>query len=186
MKMYVVRHGETDWNSIGKLQGQTDVELNDTGRNQALQTSNLIKDEKIDFIFSSPLKRTLETASIINKNFNVPIIKEKRLIERCWGRSEGLTKAEIKEMIKVNPLLGEFWNYNKNIKSNDVECVQDFCKRVYEFLDEVKEKYKDKTILLVTHGGVSRPIESYCMHRSIETVNETKGLKNCEIKKYEI
>lgn len=62
MEILVTRHGQTDWNALGKLQGQTDIELNDIGRQQAKETGKLIKDENIDLIITSPLKRAVETA----------------------------------------------------------------------------------------------------------------------------
>ncbi len=187
MKILVTRHGQTNWNVIGKLQGQTDIELNDTGRLQAIETGKLIKNEKIDLIITSPLKRAKETAEIINKNFNVTIIEDKRLMERYWGKSEGLTKEQIKEQKRENPLVDDVWNYNKNVEFNNMENMHDFCKRIYEFLDEIMSKYKDNNILLVTHGGVSVPIKSYCMKYPLEKIvdrEEIKGLKNCEVYSY--
>lgn len=67
MKFYVVRHGQTDWNAEGRIQGKTDIELNETGIEQARQLKELIKDYNIDLIISSPLKRTRKTAEIINE-----------------------------------------------------------------------------------------------------------------------
>ena len=118
MKVYVIRHGQTDWNLLGKIQGQTDIKLNDTGRNQAKETGMQIQNEKIDLIITSPLKRAKETAEIINKNFNVSIIEDDRLLERKYGRNEGSTKEDIQEMEKKNPDVNELWNYNKNVKIN--------------------------------------------------------------------
>lgn len=82
MKIIVIRHGQTYWNAFGKLQGQTDIELNDVGMQQAEKTGKLIKNENIDLIITSPLKRAKKTAELINKNFKVPIIEDNRLIER--------------------------------------------------------------------------------------------------------
>ena len=116
----MTRHGQTDWNLLGKIQGQTDIKLNDTGRNQAKETGMQIQNEKIDLIITSPLKRAKETAEIINKNFNVSIIEDDRLLERKYGRNEGSTKEDIQEMEKKNPDVNELWNYNKNVK---IICV---------------------------------------------------------------
>ena len=79
MKVFVTRHGQTSWNALGKIQGKTDIELNETGKNQARETGEAIKNEHIDIIISSPLKRAKETAQIINKNFNVEITAEGRV-----------------------------------------------------------------------------------------------------------
>ena len=149
----------------------------------------LIRNENIDLIITSPLKRAKETAKIINMNFNVTIIEDNRLMERNFGRSEGLTKSDIKKLKEINPEMNDIWNYNRNIDCNGMETIQDFCNRVYEFLDEISERYKDKNILLVTHGGVSVPIKYYFMKEPLENFvdrDNIKGIKNCEIIKFKI
>ena len=188
MKVLVVRHWQTDWNVIGRVQGQTDIELNDEGRKQAEVTGNNIGDKRIDLIISSPLKRARETADIINKSFNVNIIEDKRLMERNYGKSEGLTKDEIRELKKEYPEIEEVWDYQKNTGVNGIEKMQDFCSRVYEFLNEIKEKYKNKRVLLVTHGGTSIPIQCYYKKYPLEQIKDRsviKSLKNCEVAMFE-
>lgn len=189
MKVFVTRHGQTNWNALGKIQGKTDIELNETGKNQARETGEAIKNEHIDIIISSPLKRAKETAQIINKNFNVEIIDDERLMERGFGKSEGLTKDEILALKEKHGQIYDVWNYNANTGFNDIEKMQDFCARIYDFLDDVTEKYKDKNILIVAHGGVSVPIKCYFMQYPLEKlINRDcmKGLKNCEVIKFEI
>mgnify|MGYP005787675381 FL=1 len=107
MEILVTRHGQTDWNALGKLQGQTDIELNNIGRQQAKETGKLIKDENIDLIITSPLKRAVETAKIINTNFKVNIVEDDRLMERKYGESEGLTKDERKKLKETNPEIND-------------------------------------------------------------------------------
>ena len=189
MEILVTRHGQTDWNVLEKIQGQTDIELNDTGRQQAEETGKSIRNENIDLIITSPLKRAKETAEIINRNFNVTIIEDNRLMERKFGKSEGLTKSDIRKLKEINPEINDVWNYNINIDFNDMETMEDFCNRIYEFLDDIIENYKDKNILLVTHGGVSVPIKCYFMKYPLENLvdrDAIKGLKNCEIAKFKI
>ncbi len=189
MKILVTRHGQTDWNTLGKLQGQTDIKLNNTGRNQALKTSQKIQDEKLDLIITSPLKRAKETAEIINKCFNVPIIEDSRLMERIYGKFEGLTKEEIKKMKKDNPDVNEVWNYNKNVDFNGIEPMKQFCNRIYDFLNEITKKYKNKKILIVTHGGVTVPMKCYFIDYPLENLIDRKfikGLENCEVIEFSI
>ena len=143
MKVFVTRHGQTSWNALGKIQGKTDIELNETGKNQARETGEAIKNEHIDIIISSPLKRAKETAQIINKNFNVEIIDDERLMERGFGKSEGLTKDEILALKEKHGQIYDVWNYNANTGFNDIEKMQDFCARIYDFLDDVTEIYKE-------------------------------------------
>jgi len=189
MEIFVTRHGQTDWNVLEKLQGQTDIELNDIGRKQARETGELIKNEKIDLIITSPLKRAKETAQIINRNFNVFIIEDKRLMERRFGKCEGLNKTERKELEKIKPEINDIWNYNRNVDFYNMETMKEFCDRVYEFLDDMIKKYKDKRILIVTHGGTSVPIKCYFKRYPLEQLIDRdviKGLKNCEIEKFKI
>ena len=189
MEIIVTRHGQTDWNVLGKVQGQTDIELNDTGKAQAEETGILLKDEHIDLIIASPLKRANETAQIINKNFNVKIINDDRLKERCFGKSEGLTKEERNELKFENPNVEYVWDYNKNVDFNEMEKMQDFCRRIYTFLDDILENYKGKNILLVTHGGVSVVIKCYFMKFPLEQFvdrDSMRGLGNCEIIKFSV
>ena len=81
--IYIVRHGQTDWNVEGIYQGRIDIPLNKTGIEQAKKTKEELKGIKFDKVFSSPLKRAIETAQIICNN---PIIKDDRIIERCNGK----------------------------------------------------------------------------------------------------
>lgn len=189
MKILVTRHGQTDWNILRKLQGQTDIELNDTGRKQAEETGKRIKDEKIDLIITSPLKRATETARIINKSVNANVIEDTRLAERMFGNNEGLTIDELHKLKETNQEANYIWDYQKNINFNNIEPVHDFFERVYNLLDEIKEKYNDKTILLVGHGGTSVPINCYFERIPLEQFSNRKDVKkldNCEVWKFTI
>lgn len=187
MKILVTRHGQTDWNVLEKLQGQTDTELNDVGRQQARETRNLIKNEIVDLIITSPSKRAKETAEIINENFNVTIVEDSRLMERKFGLFEGTTKSERMLLKETNPEINYVWDYNKNIAIDDMETMKFFCNRVYQVLDEIVKKYNDKNILIVTHGGVSVVVKCYFMNYPLEYIHDRekiKGLKNCEIAEF--
>jgi len=189
MKIFVTRHGQTEWNALGRLQGRKDIELNEVGREQALITGKKIKDEKIDIIITSPLKRARETAEIINKQFDVEIVEDDRLMERCYGDFEGITKTELKEKKKQYPEIDDACNYLKNINIFNMETMQDLCARIYEFLDEIITKYKDENVLIVTHGSASIPIKCYFMKYPLENLvdrEKIKGLENCEVVEFEM
>lgn len=83
--LYVTRHGETDWNLYGKVQGKADIELNAKGIEQAKETMEKLKEESIDFIICSPLKRARQTAEIINLEKNIHIVFDERISERDFG-----------------------------------------------------------------------------------------------------
>lgn len=177
MSLYVVRHGRTDWNDQEKVQGIADIPLNSTGIEQAKKTKILLQNENIDLIISSPLTRTRQTAEIINQDRNTPIIYDIGIIERDLGEFEGFQKGTYN--------FEEFWSYSKNVKYKEAENVQEFYKRVFLFLDGVKEKYIDKNVLLVIHGGVSVAVNAYFEGMPPENEIAKNALKNCEVKKYE-
>ena len=176
MNIYLVRHGETDYNINNLLQGTSDISLNNTGIKQAHILKEQIKDLKFDFIYSSPLQRALTTAKILNSELNLPIYVHDNLKERSFGCLEGINGKDYD--IKL------FWDYNKNYKYKDVETIQDFFKRVHSFLDDISSKYGDKNILIVTHNGVNIATNCYFhgMHSNINLLDIK--LNNCEFQMY--
>ncbi len=178
MNIIIVRHGQTDFNLERKLQGITDNKLNETGKEQALITKEKLKNEEIDLIICSPLIRAKETANIINEGRNLKIIYDDRLIERDFGEFEG-------EYIK-NYNVDEFWSYNTNKEYKKAENIRVFLKRIYNFLDDIKEKYKEKNILLVAHAGVSVAVKCYFDGIPKDDKLVEIRLKNCEFAKYEL
>ena len=180
MKIYVIRHGQTDWNVERKLQGRTDIELNETGKQQAKQAKKEIEKYNIDLILCSPLKRTKETAHIIAENKNIEIIYRDELLERNFGELEG--KQPWKEPLFAND---EFYNYTKNIEMKNVETVRELCDRVWGLLDEIEEKYSDKNVLLVTHGGTSRAIAAYFNGIPEDGIIRSAGLENAQVKEFQ-
>lgn len=152
MIIYVTRHGQTDWNKHGIIQGQKDTELNSIGIEQA----NLLREQfnklDIDLIMCSPLKRARKTAEIVNQDRNLKIINREELLERGLGEFEEKDCTEEREGI---------YNYVRNNKEMNIEPVRDLCNRVNKLLEEIKERYKDTKILLVTHSGTARAIEAY-------------------------
>ena len=174
MKMYYVRHGQTDWNLARKMQGgQTERNLNETGKEQAEQTRQELADVKYDIIICSPMERAKETARIISQGRNVPMITDERLRERKLGE------------IERNPITEEceklIWDYNQNIEIKGGESLSEFEKRVLDFLEEAKNKYENDTILVVAHGGVAKVIKSYLYGKPKDNNLNNYQMKNCEI-----
>ena len=105
MKLYVMRHGQTDWNVAGKIQGSTDIELNETGIKQAEATKEKLLGENIDVIISSPLKRARKTAEIIASGRDIPLIFD-RFFQVDRSRSKklgtGLGLSIVKRMVELN------------------------------------------------------------------------------------
>ncbi len=183
MKIYVMRHGQTDWNVEGKAQGRTDIELNNTGIEQARQAKEQIEKYKIDLIICSPLKRARKTAEIVNETANCKIINDERIIERSFGCMEGKKGEEWKKIMEDKK--HTISNYNLCENEQNIEPMKEMCTRVWNLLDEVKENYNDKNILLVTHGGTCRAINAYFNGIGEDGYVQGVDIKNCEIKEYE-
>lgn len=153
MNLYVVRHGQTEWNIMKKMQGSADIPLNAKGILQGNITKSNLDSIPIDLIFCSPLIRARQTAEIINSDRNLDIIFDERLTERNYGEFEGVHKSTFD--------YNGFWSYNKNLSYDNAKNIQDFFKRIYQFLDEIKSMYSDKNVLMVVHAGVMKAIECY-------------------------
>lgn len=183
MRILLTRHGQTDWNVEKRVQGRTDIELNETGIKQAYQTRETLLNEKIDVIISSPLKRARKTAQIIGEGRNIPIIIDKDIQERAFGIVEGKT-AKDDDFIEI---FDEMWDYKINKKYEDAESIGELFERIEKFLVRIKEEYKDKTVLLVTHGGVTVAIRAHFegIPKGMERIRGL-GIDNCEVKEYSL
>lgn len=176
MKLYVLRHGETNENTTGMLQGNMDTLLNDNGRIQAKEVSQEILNKNIDLVIASPKKRTIETANIAAAN--IPVITDIRLLSRNHGEFEGRSKYEID--------FKDYWDFNKNTQYLKAESVNDLFIRVKSLLEEVKEKYKDKNILLVTHSGICRMIYYYFNGLPEDGNLKNYESSNCSFEEYDL
>ena len=172
--IYIVRHGQTDWNVVGRYQGRKDIELNQKGKEQARKIKEQLKDVDYDLIFSSPLKRAVETANIITDN-NINLIKDDRLIERNNGDLEGKLKSEILEEIDFN---------NPNGSGHGIENINDFRKRIFDFFNYITNKHSEKNILVVTHAGVGIYARCYFEGEPLNNDYSLYKFKNCEVIKY--
>ena len=178
MKLYIVRHGETDWNKNKMMQGNTDIPLNQNGINQALNISKLLEDRTIDVCYSSPLSRAYETAKLITDNSN--IIIDKRLEERELGEFEGKSCNLYDTHY--------YWDRKINSSSYGVESATDLIVRVKTFYDELKEKYKDRdlNILIVTHGAIVRSLNFIIEGYDENTDFASFDVPNCHVFEYKI
>ena len=132
MKLYIIRHGETDWNKEKRLQGQSDTQLNEYGIELARITGEALKDVHFDYIFSSPLKRAYKTAELIRMDRPVKIITDDRLKEICFGVNEGVSSE----------LITEDFHYffdapDKYIPAQGGETYEQLCARSQAFIDSV-------------------------------------------------
>lgn len=168
--IYIVRHGQTDYNVEKRITGRIDIPLNENGRKEALELKEQLKNIYFDYVFSSPLIRASETAKIISAK--TPIIDD-RLIERDNGDIEGR-------------LVEELHDFDYTSDKFHLENVIDIQTRINSFLDEIKEKYPKKNILVVTHGGVIINIRYYFEGKPLDGNYGKYITNNCEILKYPI
>jgi len=144
MNIYVLRHGQTDYNIEGKFQGQIDIKMNQNGEKQTDMAALELNNINFDIIFCSPLTRTIDTAKKI-KNEN--IIIDNRIIERSFGSLEGEYGIP---------------DFEDNIEKYNIESIEKMTSRVNNFLDEVLKEYRTReNILIVTHEGIAQVINLY-------------------------
>lgn len=148
MKIYIVRHGQTESNVGNKLLGLVDEDINSVGILQAKKAKETLRNAKIDICFTSPFKRTKHTASIICEN-EIPIIIDERLEERGFGVLEGTHNGKYTY---------DFWDFYLNKNEYGVEPLQCLFYRTKTFLEYLKKNYMDKNVLIVSHAATIRAI----------------------------
>ncbi|MCH4890156.1 histidine phosphatase family protein [Acidaminobacter sp. JC074] len=166
-KIYLIRHGETEWNRLTKLQGREDISLNQTGLMQADKVSEYFCDKKLDLVFSSPLKRAYETADVIAKKHDIDgVFTLEGLIERDYGQASGYTSAERKIKFPDGKFEG----------MEDSELVTE---RMMTSLYKIARENTNKSILVVSHGSAINTVLAYLSDNEIGS-GKTR-LHNCSV-----
>lgn len=176
MKLYIVRHGQTESNVGNKLLRIKDEGINSVGEYQAKLVKTILCNAKIDICFTSPLKRTRHTASIICED-NVPIITDRRLIERGFGMLEGGSSND--------KYTSDFWDFYLNKKEYGVEPLQNLFHRTKEFLEYLKKNYDDKNVLIVSHAATIRALHFNIVGFNKETKMLSFAVDNAKVFEYE-
>lgn len=186
MILYIVRHGETEWNRIHKVQGRTDIPLNDYGRRLASETGQGMKEIPIDLAVTSPLKRAEETARIILKGRNIPLYEDERLQEISFGKFEGMCckgEKDDPESEDFNRFFNDTGNY---VPPEDGESIAQLYARTGEFLEELTKRsdLKEKNILISTHGAAMTSILNRIRgNLSVENFWKDEVPPNCSVTK---
>lgn len=161
----IARHGETDWNKSGILQGWFDIPINDLGRSQAHALAAQLANAKFDAIWSSPLARARETADIVASTLQLPPPAcHDGLKEKHFGAIQGIPKSELAEL---NPaLLEQILRRNPAAEFVGGESLDEFVDRVLAALEEIGARHAGERVLVVTHGWVmdvvTRHINGHC------------------------
>lgn len=160
MKILILRHGETEWNTCARLQGQKDMELNENGIRLARITAEKVKDIPIDICYTSPLKRARKTAELVLAGRNIPIIEDARLMEISFGVFEG--RCCSRKNPEVSPeFMDAFYNHPFEYEAPEGgETFVHLCDRVRDFLNwlTAQRDLQDRTVLLSCHGCSSRAL----------------------------
>ena len=145
--LYLVRHGETDWNRAHKIQGSTDIPLNSLGREQAAASGALLARRRWDAVYASPLSRAFETASIIAAEVGLPApTTDDRLVERNYGEAEGLDFEEMQRLFPEDtPVPGR-------------EKRSAVAARALEALVDIARRHPEESVVVVSHGGLIRSV----------------------------
>lgn len=141
----LVRHGETHWNAQGKIQGKTDIPLNEAGARQAAQCGAYLTASDWDLIITSPLQRARRTAEIINDTLGLPLIEMEEFAEKHFGDAEGMTYEE-----RAHTFPNRLY---PNQEDNEF-----FAERLAAGLKIINDRYPEQRVLLVSHGGVINAI----------------------------
>ena len=176
-RIIFVRHGETHWNSEGRIQGHTDIPLSAAGKQQAIEKHNELRRFTIYRTKSSDLKRAVETATILRDHLelDVPHDIHPNLRERCFGSLEGMLISEASEIHKQNNRDGktdeELWDYKA---VDDDETLRQVLERTLASIHQFRSDPhwpEDKALLVVTHGQLMRILLAYLRNGSFRKIN---------------
>ena len=178
--LYIIRHGKTDWNELHKLQGRTDVPLNDEGRRMAEEAREAYRDVHFDVCFCSPLSRARETAEILLRGRDVPVLTDDRLAEMGFGSYEGLENSFQIPDCPINVLFRSPEKYDS--PPGGAESLDELFARTGAFLRERAEPLlkEGKDVLIVGHGAMNSSI--VCQVRGLPRSQFwSAGIENCRL-----
>ena len=156
--IYVIRHGETDWNKSHRFQGSTDIKLNETGREQALKLRPLLQQLQIESVYSSPLLRAYETAELATQELKLTIQKDERLQETNIGEAEGLTMDELLQKFGED-CITRWRSYDERLldyRFPNGESKREMMYRVRRAFIDIAQNSNRNSMAVFAHGMVMR------------------------------
>ena len=177
--LYIMRHGKTDWNLRHKLQGKTDIHLNDMGIKMAREAKERYKDVNFDICYCSPLMRARETAALVLEGRNIPVIIDDRLTEMGFGIYEGVENVFEKPECPVRTL---FFEPEKYVAQGGAESLNDLIARTASFLEEIAYPgvSEGKDILIMGHGAMNSALIGQVRHTPVKDF-WAEGIENCKL-----
>ncbi|PIK14775.1 histidine phosphatase family protein [Halobacteriovorax sp. JY17] len=178
MEFYIFRHGQTDWNKVKKVQGKTDIPLNNFGRKEALALKDYFKNINIEAVYSSDLQRAHETAKIAFDSKEIAIETTSSLREADFGEVEGMLLNDLLEKFST-----KFWDIHIGGEEADDfsypggESRKEVRERLISFIDKLRGEAKFKQVALSTHGGALRSI----IHHYLPNESELVKIPNCVV-----
>lgn len=170
MRLILVRHGESEWNRIGRYQGQEDAPLSELGLRQAEALANRLKREQIEAIYTSPLQRARRTAeAIAHFHPEAPFIEERALYEIHHGEWQGLLAAEVRE--RYSELLAEWRSFPTRCQMPGGESFSNILKRTLNLREHLAKKHVGGTILLSTHDVVVKILIADALGMHMDRIN---------------
>ena len=177
IRLIVWRHGNTDWNAGGRVQGQTDVPLNELGRQQAVDAAELIVKFSPAAIVASDLSRAADTAAALAALTGLSVTYDERLRERSFGQWQGLTMTEV---ARTRPAEHARWAAGADVIGGDVETLDDLGKRVADGYQAAADRAgPDGTVVVATHGAAARSGIGHLLGWPSEQLRTLRALQNC-------
>ncbi len=183
MRLYIIRHGETEWNVLKRFQGRSDIPLNDEGRRLARITAEALREVPFSRIYTSPLKRAYETAMIIKADRDIPVIEEPRIIEIGFGEYEGLCCGKEHYNIPDPDFMNFFEKPEAYKPPRGAEGIDELKARTADFLQEIVYNIdmENDTVLVSTHGAALRGLLSNITQVGIKDFWGSGVHKNCAV-----
>jgi broad specificity phosphatase PhoE len=181
-RIHLIRHGETEWNRDGRIQGQSDPPLSETGREQAQALAETLAAEPIGELWSSDLRRALETAEPLAARLGLDVRVSPALRERSFGSNEGRVAAEV--AAELGTVAGTAW-HGPDDRHPQGESKREVYERVAAFLDALLAESPAEEIALVTSGGPIRMASAYLAREPVEAV-VWAAVENCSVTTVEV
>ena len=178
MLVYLVRHGETVWNRIGRLQGRSDIPLTPEGEALAAETGRGMADIPFFAVYASPLRRALRTAELIRGGRDIPLVTDARLREVSFGIAEGSTGFR-----EAGPVVDFFSRTEAYTPPEGAESTAEILARAKSFTEEIlyplAARRPDGALLVVAHGAINRGLLTVLLHTPVANYWAPPRRGNC-------